>query len=762
MVPRGFGYRSSSLPLLGLEALPSFKSNPLPLLKIRTVILGVLSILSATIAASGQSASEPGRTLTIRKASGEIRIDGERSEAAWREVEVATDFAMVLPMDTSSAELRTEVRMTFDDKNLYIFADCHHGGWRYMVESLRRDWNFLRNDNFIFFLDTFMDKTNGFTFGANAAGAQWDGILSDGGRADLSWDNKWISVNRQYADRWTFEAAIPFTSIRFKSGVQLWGVNFSRNDLTTTEKSAWSPVPRQFPTSSLAFTGKLVWETPPPAPGLNVSLIPYGLGARSKDFTNGEEGSWRSDFGGDAKVALTSSVNLDLTVNPDFSQVDVDRQVTNLDRFELFFPERRQFFLENGDLFANMGYSTLRPFFSRRIGLGAPIRYGARISGKLNRDWRIGALNMATGAVPEQGAPGYDFSTIAVQRRVFARSFISGMVINKERLGGPSSDPDYKAYNRHVGLEYNLQSANNKWTGKALYYRSITPGISSKNEAIAGNLQYSSKTWFAGGQLEYVGEQYNPEVGYVPRRGYLKVNASTSRLFFPSGGSLLTHGPSFGTTRFYDPRAWSGDVATGKQMDQETYMAYNLTFRSRAVLTGWIAQNFVRLYALFDPTNSGLVPLEVGSEHRWRAFGLEYASKPQQLLTWSGSMRYGGYYADGTRFNLSGELAYRVQPYGALSISASYNRIALPAPWNKVDFLLLSPRLDLTLTNRFFITGFAQYNEQSKNINLNARLQWRYKPASDFFLVFTDNYLQETFAVRNRAIVAKWTYWWNR
>ncbi|MBM3178474.1 MAG: carbohydrate binding family 9 domain-containing protein [Bacteroidetes bacterium] len=703
--------------------------------------------------------------LTIKKTSGMLVIDGIRSETDWERAAVASNFAMVLPMDTSAATLRTDVRMAFDENNLYIIAECYHGGWPYMVESLRRDWNFGRNDNFIFFLDTFDDKTNGFSFGANAAGAQWDGMMSDGSRIDLSWDNKWVSASKAYDDHWTFEAAIPFKSIRYKKGIRQWGVNFSRNDLTTTEKSAWAPVPRQFPTASLAFTGILQWEESPPDPGTNISLIPYLLVGTSRDFQNNGKSKWRDDIGGDAKIALNSSLNLDLTVNPDFSQVDVDRQVTNLDRFELFFPERRQFFLENGDLFANVGYGSLRPFFSRRIGLGVPIQYGARLSGKINRNWRVGAMDMVTREVEEKGLPRQNFATLAVQRRVFTLSYVTAMLVSKNSIDYTppvgSDLPTYAAYNQNAGLEYNIQSADNRWTGKMLYFKSFSPGVSGKDAVQAGNLQYSDRNWQVGGQYEFVGINYNPEVGYVPRRGYLKVNPMAQRLFFPKGTRILTHGPSFGSTRFYDPAALESGSSKPMNMDNETYLAYNFTMRTRSVFTGWVARNFVRLYQPFDPTNSGKEPIETGTEHYWRAFGMEYASKPQRLFTWSASTRYGGYYAGGTRFNLAGEFAYRIQPYAVLAIAANYNRIALPEPWSNVRFLLISPRVDVTMTNKLYITGFAQYNEQTKNVNLNTRIQWRYKPASDFFLVYTDNYLPENFSVKNRALVVKWTYWWN-
>src|SRR5687768_7758372 len=361
--------------------------------------------------------------LHIRAATSTLKIDGVMDEDAWLQSDVATDFYMVLPMDTSMAKVRTEVRMTYDQHNLYLIATCFHLlPGRYFVESLRRDFVFGKNDNFLLFMDTFDDQTNGFSFGANAAGAQWDGMMYEGGKVDLSWDNKWTSVVKKDEDKWVFEASIPFKSIRYKKGITKWGINFSRLDLKTTEKSSWTPVPRQFPTASLAYTGSLVWDQSPPQAGANVSIIPYALGGVSKNYEKNTSASYKKEIGVDAKIAVTSSLNLDLTINPDFSQVEVDRQVTNLDRFELFFPERRQFFLENGDLFANFGYANIRPFFSRRIGLGVPIHAGTRLSGRLNKDWRIGLMDMQTAKVKETGLPGQNFAIVSLQRRIFSRS----------------------------------------------------------------------------------------------------------------------------------------------------------------------------------------------------------------------------------------------------------------------------------------------------------------------------------------------------
>ena len=696
--------------------------------------------------------------LHIQKTNLPITIDGEANDAAWNETEAAKDFFMVLPMDTSFAKTKTEVRMTYDDNNIYVVAICYLSkAGPYMVESLRRDFAFGKNDNFIFFLDPFDDLTNGFTFGANAAGAQWDGTLYSGGSADLSWDNKWVSAVKTYPDKWIFEAAIPFKSIRYKKGISKWGINFSRLDIRVAEKSSWTPVPRQFPTASLAYTGTLLWDAPPPEAGANISLIPYVLGGVTKDHTAQTSSKYRKEIGADAKIAITSSLNLDLTANPDFSQVEVDRQITNLDRFELFFPERRQFFLENADLFANFGYTTIRPFFSRRIGLGVPINYGARLSGSLDKNWRIGAMHMQTKAVEATGLPSQGFSVLALQRRVFTRSNIRFMFVNKQSLnyepGKDSSKPNYSLYNRNIGVEYNLASANNTFTGKAMILKSFSPGNASDNLVHAANLLYTTKRWSIGGQYEYVGKTYNAEAGYVPRSNYFKFSPTAGYLFFPRRGAVLSHGPLASSTWFFNTKFY--------QTDNESFLTYRFNFRDQSTFATWVAHDYVELLRPFDPTNSGKDTLSTGTQHTWKAWGTEYFSKPQRLFTYSFTTRYGGYYASGSRLNLTADLGYRFQPFVNITLSTSYNHIDLPKPWSITNFWLIGPRIDVTFTNKFFFTTFVQYNNQQKNINLNTRIQWRYKPASDFFLVYTDNYYTSPLYIRNRALVLKFTYWWN-
>jgi hypothetical protein len=217
---------------------------------------------------------------------------------------------------------------------------------------------------------------------------------------------------------------------------------------------------------------------------------------------------------------------------------------------------------------------------------------------------------------------------------------------------------------------------------------------------------------------------------------------------------VLSHGPKF-TSSYYFTRKLA-------RYDYENIFAYNIAFRDQSVLTPWFANDYVRLLLPFDPTNMTKDTLARNTSHYWNAVGADYVSKPQSLVTCSLSVRLGGYYANGTRTNFAGELGYRWQPYLNISLAANYNHISLPEPWGNVNFVLVGPRIDVTMSNKLFFTGFLQYNEQTDNMNLNLRFQWRYKPASDLFLVFTDNYLPENLGVRNRALVLKFNYWWNR
>ena len=693
--------------------------------------------------------------LKIGKTSEEIVLDGQLNESIWETADLAKNFSMILPQDDRKATQFSEVRMAYDDKNIYLavifFNNTVKGD--YVVESYKRDFSFGKNDNFLVAIDPFNNMTTGFAFGLNAYGAQWDGTMYDGRSVDLNWDTKWYSEVAFDEEKWTAEIAIPFKSIRYNDDLNQWGISFSRLDLKASEKSGWTPVPRQFPSITMAYSGILEWDNPPPSQGSNISFIPYLSG----EIDSPQKGTTNQDLnaGADVKFNLTSSLNLDITLNPDFSQAEVDQQVTNLDRFELFFPERRQFFLENADLFANFGYENIRPFFSRRLGLNIPILGGIRLSGNIDEKWRVGLLDIQTQAEEEKGLPAENFGVFSLQRKVLDRSSIGMIFVNKQSLGDlEDTKTTSEEYNRNLGLEYNYFSVDNLWNGKLMYLKSFSPGSTDDDAIFAGNLSYNDNNFLGGVQAEYVGENYNAEVGYAPRTHYYKFDTSLRYLFFPSQDSkILSHGPLFGSNQYFN--------FDGVGVDRGTQLGYEVNFKNRSEMVLTFENQFIVLQNPFDPIRTGIQSLGALTEHRWNSINLAYDSKPQSLFTYALESSYGGYFQDGKRWLFFSEMGYRFQPYVELNALVSYSHIELEEPWGTNGFWLLGVKSNFTFTRNIFFSNLYQYNEQQKLWNFNSRFQWRYKPASDIFLVFNSSDTRMLTPNRNWNLTLKINFWIN-
>src|SRR5450759_1638781 len=716
------------------------------------LITAILLCLNTMLFGQSNGINREKYRINISETSDNIIIDGILDEKAWMSADKTCQFQRVLPTDTGFAAAQTEVKLTYTESTLYIGIICYDSSpGKRPVESLRRDFNFLKNDNFLVFIYTYNDQTNGFSFGVSAAGAQWDGLQANGGTVNLDWDIKWRSAVKNYDDRWVAEFAIPFRSTRYNGGVPEWGINFSRLDLKTNEKSSWAPMPRQFATATLAFTGSLVWDKPLPSSGPRFSLIPYVSAKTTQNKEAGEGFKPDANAGIDAKVILSTSMNLDLTVNPDYSQVEVDRQMTNLDRFELFFPEKRQFYLENSDLFANLGSDNLRPFFSRRIGLTSPVQAGARLSGKIGNDWRIGLMDLQTGE--KDSIPAGNFTLAALQRKIFSRSNISAFFVNKQMMNvnNDTSFTGYR-YNRVAGLEYNLASADNRWTGKTFYHQSFYPGASGNAAALSANITFATQYLTATLNQSWVGADYLAEVGYIRRKGYYEINPMFQYKFFPSSSKIANHGPAIKLDMLFDPSLML--------TDRETQLLYQVEWINKSVVQVDVKETYIKLQTPFDPTNTGGDSLAVNEEFNWNEIGASFTSDIRKPFNFLISSRYGGYY-NGTRLTLNGELYYRIQPYGSLAIVTTYNKIELPTPYNSAEFILIGPRLDLTFTDKLFFTSFVQYNNQINNINLNLRFQWRFAPVSDLFIVYTENSLPADYRIKNRGLVLKLSYWFN-
>lgn len=683
----------------------------------------------------------------VKKRKSEIKIDGVIDEADWQEAQKASDFHLVLPVDSGFAVQPSEMMMTYDDKALYvaqIFYDTIPG--KRIMESFRPDFIFSNNDNLLIFFDTFLDQTNGFSFGVSASGAKWDGLMSNGSNISLMWDIKWESKTKNYADKWVSELRIPFKSVRYPAGSKMWNVNFSRLDLKSNEKSAWAPVPRQFPTASLAYAGVMKFDEPLPKPRMQLSLIPYVFGSYANDYEAGTGAEYRKDFGFDAKVGLSSSLNLDLTYNPDFSQVEVDRQITNIDRFELLFPEKRQFFLENSDLFSNYGYESVTPFFSRRIGLDAPVLAGARLTGKIGNNLRIGLMNMTTRETGDFLAR--NFTVASVQQKVFARSNFGFIFVNKEYFNQPA---DTSMFNRVFGFDYNLATSNNFWSGKFFYHRSFQPGDMEKQYAQGATLAYNRTHFQARISQTSVGENYRAETGYVRRSGYNFLGPELTYLFVPNGW-VVSHGVSIENENYFDPDY--------RKIEHENTISYQFGFQNMSQLEIGYKDFFVELHDDFDPTHNSDNYLAAGTKYDFGGLYLNYVSTRKNMFSYNFEVIKSSYYTGDIQF-IDGSAGYRIQPYINFTMNFNYTDMDLGAPFERTKFLLVGPKLDVTFTDKIFWTTFVQYNEQVENMNINMRLQWRYQPVSDIYLVYTDNYFTGDWSSRNRALVLKITYWLN-
>lgn len=710
--------------------------------------------------------------LSIKKTQNSIVIDGVLDEADWKEAEIAGNFFRSFPDDTSYALTRTEVKVTYDDEYIYISAKCYDElEGDYVIQSLKRDFSFPVSDAFGVFLDPFNDHLNGFSFAVNPLGIQREGLVEGGGDfgATTSWDNKWLSEVSRYSGYWVVEMAIPFKTIRYKEDISTWGINFARNDLKRNERSSWSPVPINFEIEALAFTGQMIWDAPPAKAGANISLIPYAIGNGFIDFENlPPNGTSKivtgGNIGGDVKIALSSSMNLDLTINPDFSQVEVDRQQTNLTRFNLFFPEKRQFFIENSDLFGEFGFRQIRPFFSRNIGLAQgqqiPIIAGARLSGKVNKKTRLGVMNLQTDADTSLGVKSQNYGVVALQQTLFGNSYIGGIFVNRQAV--EDNKFSHNDFNRIAGIDFNLVSKSNKWRGKVFYHQAFTSKMSTNNYTHASWLMYSSKRIFAMWNHEYVGNNYEAEIGFVPRNrqynsetgnfesvSYYRLEPMFQYKVYPKSGPINYHGPALYINNYYD---------SNYQPTDWFYMPnYKINFHNTSVLEFHFHEFFTKLIYDFDVTYSGGAPLPAG-KYYYRNFLLKYESN--KLKTFNGKLKaiYGGFY-NGTKLTLIGDLAYRKQPWGIFSVNVEQNEINLPDSFPDASIWLIGPKIEISFTKSMFFTTFFQYNTQLDNVNINARFQWRFKPMSDLYIVYTDNYYSPNISIKNRALVVKLIYW---
>jgi len=723
-----------------------------------------------------------GQKIYVNKTVDPINLDGAFNEKSWQLAKPANQFNQNFPTDSIKAFHDTEVYMTYDQDNLYVFIKCYSKSNKFIVPSLRRDYDFFGNDNITILFDTYNDNTNALVFGMNPYGARREATIANSGQEgpdfDDSWDNKWKGESKMYEDMWTCEMAIPFSTLRFSKGAKKWRFNCYRFDTQSNEITTWIGIPRNRFVMDLGYMGEMVWEEPLEKTGRNISIIPYVSSSLNRNFEDASELATQSDVnaGFDAKISLTSGLNLDLTVNPDFSQVEVDQQVTNLDRFEIFFPERRQFFLENADLFGRFAAGRLNPFFSRRIGVSVDpntgqniqntILYGARLSGKINDKLRVGLLNMQTASEKDNGLPGFNYTVATAEQRISKSSRVAIMGVNKQGINAGDFAGGFNIYNRVLGAEYRLNSPDNQWTGKSTFMKSFTPGVEDDTDAHFGQLVYNTRKFRVEWVHLYLGNGFITETGFTPRKDVFMISPEFSYNFYPENTSISQHTLGFDASIFWKLGKDGNPFITDFGLEEINFEPFwSAAFKNTAMVVIGSKISSIKLLRDFDPTRvqkEGIV-LPAGERYNITQVFANFESNQSKIFSYNLGFNGGSFYG-GNLFGLDGSLTYRYQPLGFVSMDFSYNRLDLGGEFEAANLWLLGPRIDFTFSKNLFLTTFVQYNSQLDNLNINTRFQWRFAPVSDFFIVYTDNYLTnpwDRFGSRNRALVAKMTYWFN-
>ncbi|GGD43842.1 hypothetical protein GCM10011361_08500 [Muriicola marianensis] len=735
---------------------------------LRKVILTFVTLLCVQLSHSQNNFSSKNRSFKVKYIQDFIQLDGILDEPIWEEAESASDFWEYFPVDSIQALKQTDIKMLYDDKNLYIGITVYTAGKNYAVESLRRDFRAGNSDNITLLFDTFNDGNNAFLFGINPFGVMREGLVSGGGLDlrgfTISWDVKWRGESQIYDDYYTSEMIIPLTSFKFREGETKWRFNSYRFDTQSNENSTWARIPQNQNIFGLTFMGDMVFEKPLGKSRTPFAVIPYINYLTAQDFEN-DVSTNDFKFGGDAKVSIGNSLNLDITVNPDFSQVEVDNQITNLTRFEIGLPERRQFFIDNNDLFADFGDSRdSNPFFSRRIGIARDtagntiensIIGGVRLSGKLNNRLRIGFLNIQTEADEANEIPTNNNMMLAVQQQVFSRSNIGFFFINRQSTSDYDFLADEDRYNRVMGIDYNLISQDNLWSGRAFLHKSFEPGGRIEDLSSGMQLEYNSRYWNFFSKAVFVGEDYQSDLGFIRRTDIFKGIFSMRRVFWPKEGIIQNH-----SIRFFPNFIWS-PTRNFLNTDYTTRLDWEVRFNNLSEAQASFSHEYTYLLDDFDPTRSDdALPLPGEQGYYYNSASFQYRSDRRRLLSYSIEPTIGRFF-NGDIFSVEGGLNLRLQPKAVVSMNFRYDQIQLPEPYGSADIWLISPRFDLTFSKSLFWSTLIQYSNQRDNLGINSRLQWRFAPLSDLFLVYNDNYFVNTFAPRVRSINLKVTYWLN-
>jgi len=694
-----------------------------------------------------------------------LTVDGRLEENVYRTTPSIDGFVQQEPHEGEPATEKTEVWVFFDDDNVYVSArnwDSHPE--QIVANELRRDnRNIFNNDNFAVIFDTFYDHRDGFLFHTNPLGALFDAQITGERNVNRDWNTVWHVKTGRFAEGWTVEMAIPFKSLRYKQGEsQIWGINFRRIVRSKNEFSYLTPIPaafRQRGITQLSYAATLVGVEPPSA-SLNLEVKPYATGAVRTDLDADVpfENDLEPDIGFDAKYGVTKSLVADFTVNTDFAQVEADDQQVNLTRFGLFFPEKREFFLEGQGIFAFGGSSGRRfggggggggggdtpiMFFSRRIGLDdgvqTPIQAGARLTGRQGR-YTVGLLNMQTDGVPTAGIDTTNFSVVRLKRDILRRSSIGVLATHRNRSF------EHAGSNSLLGMDAAFTFYENL-NIDAYYAKSQTKELTGKDESYLARVRYGSDRYGFSASHLTVGDDFNPEIGFMRRSDFRKTSGRFR--FSPRPQSIRA------IRRFrYQAQVDYFENIAGQVETKKYELEFGSEFSDGDDLNVSVTRNVEFLFEEFEISDGVILPVGGYEFDRIRT---TYRLGPQRKVTGRLQVSTGQFFS-GTRTELSYFGRMELSPRFSLEPDISQNWVDLPE--GVFTTTLLRLRSTYALSARSFLGALIQYNTSNDSLSTNVRFRWEYEPGSDLFVVYTDGRdIQGTGYpdLRNQSLVLKFT-----
>jgi len=693
-------------------------------------------------------------------------LDGILSKNEWKAAALVNNFTQKEPVEGARASEPTFVLITYDDSNIYFGIRCFDNDPRRIVANeMRRDYDLSENDYFEIIIDTFHDQRNAYYFATNSLGARLDSeIKAEGEHVNWDWDGIWNSAAKKDKYGWTAEVAIPFQTLRFQNADALtWGINFGRYIPRKREEAFWSPISRDDDYDAFGKFRVSKFGTLRGLKNVNqeqrVQIKPYTIGGVEKNFATGNSVQRETDLGLDAKIRLTSNIVSDLTVNTDFAQVEADQEEVNLSRFSLFFPEKRDFFIEGLDVF-NVGENTFSDpftllFFSRKIGLHrdvetselkeTPIIGGAKVTGKEGK-YEIGFLNVLTDNVKYTNLngsnvqiPETNYSAFRIKRDIFKRSSIGFLGLSRDPLGGGD-------YNRTFAADGTFSFFDNLKLNGYLA-KTVTPGLKGKDYNGFLEASWGSDLYFARGSFTDIGANFNPEMGFLQwtdiRKYDLQLTVSPRPKFFNSRKTHLSY-----------------DIEVITNHDNE------LQFRTfqPSILNIFKDESFFFLgwtnyYDNIPAPGFFLGPAFIpGGIYRYNVIGTSYSSDLSKKV--AGGIRFGGgSFYDGTFAGLTLSNYIRPSDKIALDFTWNWNRVDVPFDNGKFTTSIVGARFNYSFTPNLFVKTYVQWNNFEKKIVSNILLNYIHSLGSDLFLVYNEEWdTSGSLNTLNRTLLAKFTY----